>query len=197
MLGVFNNMEKFMKKLLISLLMVSSTAAFAGKGDSVSFEVEHEGVTTAGVQDVDSFSIIPATTLDNGLKLDLKLQGSQSNGNGTTGFAVEPRASYAWDLENGFAVGIRGSIGEKFASVGNYGFYTIEPFATYAINNKWTAKTSLKYKDAFGERDIQTETFYLGASYAVDKKNSLYAKAYHRFDSLESNGVEAGYTIGF
>jgi hypothetical protein len=183
-----------MKSLFLTLLLALSVTTANAATNSISFEVEHQDFTTTDAPDVNALSIIPAHVFDNGVKIDLRLQGLQSNT--TTATVIEPRVSYAIPV-GPVQAGLRASIGQRLVDSGNYAFYTIEPFVAYDATKEVQLITSVRLTDALGSRDVQTETLYAGGSYKLDNTNALYTKVYHRFDSVNSNGIEAGYTITF
>lgn len=182
-----------MKKILLAALLAVST--YASAGAFIGFEGEYENINGSSVNNY-SGSVIPGYTFDNGVKLDVKLQGAQDS-NTVTSLAIEPRVSYGIKLDDKWVVGLRGSIGEKYQNAGNYAFYTIEPYTSYTVNQDLAIKASVKLKDALGYRDLQTETVYLGPVYKLSESSEVSAKAYHRFDSISSNGLEANYSLYF
>lgn len=188
-------MNKF---LIATLLALSSITASAGPA-SIAFEYEFEAPHGANSNDTNSLSVIPGYVLDNGVKLDVKLKGSQKDTNTTTA-SIEPRAKYLVDLGSGVSVGGRVSLGEVYDATGNYGFYTIEPIAQYDFNKVWSASTSVKYKDGTGNVGAESVTYYLGGAYKVSDTQTVAAKVYTRDNTgatVNTSGVEVNYAFNF
>lgn len=189
-----------MNKFLIALVLsVASLTAVAGPA-SIALEFENEQVEGNSGKDVNSLSIIPGYVLENGVKLDVKLKGSQVDGNNATTTTIEPRVKYLYAVTPQIAIGGRVSLGEVYASTGNYSFYTIEPIAVYSFNDKWAGTASVKYKDGTGNVGAESWTTYLGGAYKVTDSQIVSAKVYHReptASNVDSNGIEVNYAIGF
>jgi hypothetical protein len=189
-------MNKFLLALVLS---VSALTASAGPA-SIALEFENEQVQGNSGADKNSLSIIPGYVLDNGVKLDVKLKGSQVDVGNATTVAIEPRVKYMVEVAPNLAIGGRVSLGEEYQTAGNYSFYTIEPMAAYAFNNKWAGTASVKYKDGTGALGAESFTTYVGGAYHVNDTQVVSAKVYHRDitgEATSSNGIEANYSIGF
>lgn len=194
-------MNKFLLALLLSVASLTATAGPA----SIAFEYNHENVQDTG-NDVNEFSIIPGYVLTNGIKLDAKFTGRQSDGN-TTAVAFEPRAKYMFAMNETFSLGGRVSLGETLSQARNYSFYTVEPIAEWTINKDWAAQVSLKYRGVNGSvitpdglNDADSTTVYVGGGYRVTDLQSVSAKVYSRnaYDNVaDSSGLEVNYAIRF
>lgn len=202
-----------MKRVLFVVLMALSLAVFAEESapaptlkapaihnGTLAFEYEHEDVGHTS-NDTNSIAFIPGYKFENGIKLDVKLKGAQSENNNTTAVGIEPRIKYMWDITDTIALGGRASLGQVLRDSGDYTFYTVEPIVEWQFADRWIANMSYKYKDATGDlNDADSSTVYLGAGYKVFNDQTISAKVYDRnadAPNSDSKGIEVNYAINF
>jgi long-subunit fatty acid transport protein len=80
----------------------------------------------------------------------------------------------------------------------DFGYYTVEPKAEYAITQKLSALASYRFRDSFSDSQAYlTRTAKVGAGYAVTKNDLVEVKYFEKRGDSSTNGVEVGYTRGF
>lgn len=198
-----------MKKILaIMALAAFSTAALAGgAGVMTEFEVENG---KNGAADSRTISVAPFYKFDNGIKADVKFEGSRDTGsvagnnNDITG-AVEARVRRDYALTNRLSAGLRLGIGQKLNGTSktglteDFGYYTIEPIAHYELTDRVGLHVSYRYRNAFDANDyaFKTNTAKFGFNYALTKQDTVGLKYVETYGDTRSNGVEFKYVRGF
>lgn len=184
------------KTLLATLLALSAITAQAADKGFVTLEYEHEGIHGSNTN-VNSFNILPGVKLDNGFTIDLKTQIQTKTGEQTTSANLEPRVRYDYDL-GPVSVWGRLGVGEKFADADHFAYYTVEPGVTLRLTSAASVFVSDRYRDSFSDgKGYQTNTVYVGGSYAVTNADTVAVKAYRKYQDTESNGLEVAYTRWF
>ena len=186
-----------MKKSLILLALMSSYAVAADKG-FVTLEGEYENIHGT-TNDVRSLNVIPGIKLDSGYTLDLKTQIQSKKDDQSNSANIEPRIRYDYKVGmTDLTVWGRVGLGEKIATGGNFGYYTVEPGITYALAKDTKLFVSDRYRDSFSDgKGYKTNTIYVGASKDLTDVDTLGLKLYRKYNETESNGVEVAYTRSF
>lgn len=197
-----------MKKTLAILALIASTSALAGgAGVMTEFEVKNG---KDGNSDSRSISVAPYYKFDNGVKADLKLEGSRDTGtvagnNKDISGAVEARVFRAYDLTPRLSAGVRLGVGQKLNGTSkagvteDFGYYTIEPIAHYDLTDRVGLHVSYRYRNAFDANDyaFKTNTAKVGLDYALTKQDTVGIKYVETYGDSRSNGVEFKYVRGF
>ena len=196
-----------MKKIFAILALAATTSVFADSG--VSFEFERERGTKEPHTMTNTVKVAPYVKLDNGVKLDLQFGGSRDDGtvsgnNNALENTVEARAQKLYEVYPGLHLGARVGLGEVINGVNasgktvDFGYYTVEPKAEYALTNKLSALASFRFRNGFSNSDnYLTRTYKAGAGYAVTKQDVVEVKYFQKRGDYNTNGVELGYTRSF
>lgn len=195
-----------MKKLITVLALVLSSSAFAGAG--VTYEFERERTTDSHTYS-DTIKVAPYYKLENGVKFDVMFAGSRDDGTvsgnrNPIDSSIEARVQKLWELVPNFKLGLRTSLGEKFNSTAtksgltqDFGYYTIEPKATYSLGDV-TLATAMRYRDSFiKDATYQTRTWKYGADYAVTKSSEVGFRYLVKRGDEKTNGVEFTFSQAF
>lgn len=197
-----------MKKMLAILLATMlSSVAMAESG--VGFEFERERGTASPNTMANTVKVAPFVKLDNGVKLDLMFSGSRDDGsvsgnNNALKNAIEARAQKMYEVYPGLKLGARVGLGQVINGTDSagktvdFGYYTVEPKAEYAVTNKLSALASFRFRDGFSDSDnYLTRTWKVGAGYAVTKQDVVEVKYFQKRGDYSTNGVELGYSRSF
>ena len=196
-----------MKKIFAILALAATTSVFADSG--VSFEAERERGTASPNTMTNTVKVAPYVKLDNGVKLDLQFGGSRDDGtvsgnNNALENTVEARAQKLYEVYPGLHLGARVGLGEVINGVNasgktvDFGYYTVEPKAEYALTNKLSALASFRFRNGFSDSDnYLTRTYKAGAGYAVTKQDVVEVQYFQKRGDYNTNGVELGYTRSF
>ena len=196
-----------MKKIFAILALAFTASAFAESG--VSFEFERERGTASPNTMTNTVKVAPFVKLDNGVKLDLQFGGSRDDGqvsgnNNALENTVEARAQKLFEVYPGLKLGARLGVGQVLNGVNSagktvdFGYYTVEPKAEYAITEKLSALASYRFRNGFSDSDnYLTRTAKVGAGYAVTKQDVVEVKYFQKRGDQSTNGVELGYTRSF
>ena len=196
-----------MKKIFAILALAATTSVFADSG--VSFEFERERGTASPNTMTNTVKVAPYVKLDNGVKLDLQFGGSRDDGtvsgnNNALENTVEARAQKLFEVYPGLKLGARLGVGQVINGVNSagktvdFGYYTVEPKAEYAITDKLSALASFRFRNGFSDSDnYLTRTYKAGAGYAVTKQDVVEVKYFQKRGDWNTNGVELGYTRSF
>lgn len=196
-----------MKKILAILALAISGTAFAGGG--VSFEFERERGTSSPNTLNNTVKVSPYYKFDNGVKADIMFEANRDDGtvsgnNQPLQNAIEARVQKMWEVTPGLKLGGRLGLGEYFNGVNtsgqtvDFGYYTIEPKAEYALGHGFSALASWRFRNGFNSTDnYLTRTAKAGVGYAVTKQDEVEVKYFQKRGDISTNGIEFGYTHGF
>lgn len=198
--------SKLLTALLLSAGLVGS--AFAGAGVTTEFEVENG---KNGNADSRAISVAPYYKFENGIKADVKLEGSRDTGhdaagnNHSVGGSIEARVRKDYSLTDRISAGLRLGIGENINGTNKAGqtvdftYYTVEPIVTYKVSDVLSLNTSYRYRNAFNQDNYtyKTNTAKVGAAYALTKQDEVGLKYFEKYGDTRTNGVEFIYIRGF
>ena len=196
-----------MKKIFAILALATTASAFAGGG--VQFEVERERGTASPNTMTNTVKVAPYYKFDNGVKADIQFGGSRDDGqvsgsNNAIENTVEARVQKMYEVAPNLSLGARVGLGEVLNGVNSssktvdFGYYTVEPKAEYAITSQLSALASYRFRNGFNTADnYLTRTAKVGAGYAVTKNDLVEVKYFQKRGDQSTNGVEIGYTRGF
>lgn len=133
-----------------------------------------------------------------GIALDLKTEFRLTNGSETISNRVEAGATYDIGTYRDVKFAVRGGLGEKFTNGDNFTYYSIEPSASYAINDDVTVTTSYRFRDAFNNaRAEETHQVKVGGAYKLTENTALVASIGRSWGDVQYNSVNVGYRIKF
>ena len=196
-----------MKKIFAILALAFTASAFAESG--VNFEFERERGTTGSNTMSNTVKVAPFVKLDNGVKLDLQFGGSRDDGtvsgnNNALENTVEARAQKMYEVAPGLKLGARLGLGQVINGTNSagktvdFGYYTVEPKAEYALTNKLSALASFRFRNGFSDSDnYLTRTYKAGAGYAVTKQDVVEVQYFQKRGDEKTNGVELAYSRSF
>ena len=196
-----------MRKFILIAGLLLSSAVMAESG--VNFEFERERGTASPNTLNNTVKVSPYYKFDNGVKADIMFEGNRDDGSVSGNKqplqnAIEARVQRMYEVYPDLKLGARLGVGEYFNGVntsGNsvdFGYYTVEPKASYALTEKLSALTSWRYRNAFSDTvNYQTRTWKVGAGYAVTKQDEVEVKYFSKRGDYNTNGVELEYTRSF
>ena len=188
------------------MALAATTSAFAQSGINVELEREKDKSTNAYSNTI---KVAPFVKLDNGVKLDVQLGASRTDGtvsgnNNAITNTAEARAQKMYEVAPSLSLGARLGVGEVFNGTNtagktvDFGYYTVEPKAEYALTNKLSALASFRFRNGFSDSDnYLTRTYKAGAGYAVTKQDVVEVKYFQKRGDYNTNGVELAYGRSF
>ena len=186
-----------MKKIFAIMALVITGSAFAGE-NGVSFEFERERGNNAPNTFENTVSVAPYYKFDNGVKADIKFDGSREDGSNTLENKVEARVQKMWTVFPNAKLGARVSVGELFSSTKDFSYYTFEPKASYDLTSALSLQASYRYRNAFNtSNNYETRTTKLGFDYALTKKDEVGVRYLMKRGDSDTDGVELAYTRSF
>jgi hypothetical protein len=196
-----------MKKIITIMALAFTASAFAENG--VNFEFERERGTASPNTMSNTVKVAPYIKLDNGIKLDLQFGASRDDGtvsgnNNALENTIEARAQKMFEVYPGLKLGARVGVGQMINGTNSagktvdFGYYTVEPKAEYALTEKVSALASWRYRDAFADsNNYQTRTWKAGFGFTATKNDVVEVKYFEKRGDSNTNGVELGYTRSF
>jgi len=145
---------------------------------------------------------------EGGLKLGLKFNSNIS---------TEIKATHKQNDNKGFStrigVGIIGKVklsdnlsvytrvgaGNKKTSTKTFNFWAITPGLKYKIDDKWSIKGGVRFRDAFDTDKFRdyTKTYKVGLGYRITESKSLSIGFKRKVGDSEYNAIGVGYGISF
>ena len=196
-----------MKKIFAILALATTASAFAQSGVEVEFERERGTASPNTLNN--TVKVSPYYKFDNGVKADIMFEGNRDDGSVSGNKqplqnAIEARVQRMYEVYPDLKLGARLGVGEYFNGVntsGNsvdFGYYTVEPKAEYALTNKLSALASFRFRNGFSDSDnYLTRTYKAGAGYAVTKQDVVEVKYFQKRGDYNTNGVELAYGRSF
>ena len=196
-----------MKKIFAILALATTASAFAQSGVEVEFERERGTASPNTLNN--TVKVSPYYKFDNGVKADIMFEGNRDDGSVSGNKqplqnAIEARVQRMYEVYPDLKLGARLGVGEYFNGVntsGNsvdFGYYTVEPKAEYALTNKLSALASFRFRNGFSNSDnYLTRTYKAGAGYAVTKQDVVEVKYFQKRGDYNTNGVELAYGRSF
>ena len=92
----------------------------------------------------------------------------------------------------------RGGAGYKLTRDKSHEYWHIEPGLKYKLNDVWSVKGGVRFRDSFDSIYEQSDiTYKAGISYKLDKNNSIsIGSKYERGDS-QYNAIGVSYKVNF
>lgn len=160
-----------MKKFILSaILAIASISAMA---DVVIIEGSHADALY-GKPDSNGFLMKYGKTVNKNLEADVLYQTSQTFGTNAMSTRIETGLTPSYDM--GFAKAYtRVVVGEKYATTGNFTYYSYEPGVIVPFGNSgFSTKIGYRVRDAVDSvNKDSTKTARIGVSYAFNKQDSV------------------------
>lgn len=189
-----------MKKIVLAFALIGASFA-ASAADGANFgKIEYNFRDyDADTRNQSGGSIVLGREVAPGIKLDGKAEFRVTNGSDTISNRLEAGATYATPITGNLGVFVRGAIGEKFTNGDNYGYFSVEPGVTYALNKNWAVSGSYRYRDAFndGKAGAETHRAQIGAAYALTQNTVLTASVGRSLGDVQYNAFNVGYGFKF
>jgi opacity protein-like surface antigen len=192
------------KSLLVSLALLASTSVMAEDAKNFA-HIQYTLRDTIADDKADpnrqGVNFTLGRNIGNGITLDVGQQfrtEKLNSNNGESTNRLEAGASYQYGLTKDISLYTRGAIGEKFTSLDDYLYYSIEPGVKAQVTKDLTAKVGYRYRDAFNDtKDEKTNTVRFGAEYAIAKDQAVTLGVDRSYGASEFVGYNAGYVIKF
>jgi hypothetical protein len=169
-----------MKKLLLALLMVASTSAFADK-----FVVEKaRAEETSGAPGADTWYVKGIADVSKDLAFDASLQTTQIDVSHKISSRFDVGMNNKFDLVGPVRGYVRSSVGEKISTSGNFTFYAVEPGITAPLGNRLSTQVGFRFRNAFDTANNDTtHTLRAGVTYDITNKDAIGV----RFDRMRGD----------
>lgn len=169
-----------MKKILLALLMVASTSAFADK-----FVLEQaRAEETNGTPGADTLYVKGIIDVSKDLALDASLQATQADSGGKVSSRYDIGINPKFDLVGPVRGYTRLSVGSKVSSSGNFTFYAVEPGITMPLGGNFSTQVGYRFRNAFDTNNNDTtHTLRAGVTYELTKKDAIGV----RFDRMRGD----------
>ena len=179
-----------MKKLLLALLMVASTSAFADK-----FVLEKARATEAVTgPSADTWYVKGIIDVSKDLALDASLQTTQVDGSNKISSRYDVGVNPKFNLIGPVRGYTRLSAGEKISTSGNFGFYAIEPGITAPLGNGFSTQVGYRFRNAFNtDNNDTTHTLRAGVTYELTAKDAIGV----RFDRMRGDQNQNIWNINY
>jgi opacity protein-like surface antigen len=183
-----------MKKIIAMLALSISSAVYAA-----SATVEYQSVTGVnGSKDQAGYLIAVREDINKNFTGDVVFSTRQTDI--TNSLSTSIAAGITSKVSSGtIRPFLRISIGERFVSSGSYSFYSIEPGITVPFGSSGiSGRLGWRYRDAFSaSNNNETRTWRAGASYAVNKENSIGVRYEQVRGDSNQNSWNFNYTRNF
>ena len=151
-----------------------------------------------GQQDATGGGFVLGLKLNSNVSTEIKVEHKQKDNKGfgtRIGAAIIGKVKLLDDL----SVNIRVAAGNKKTNTSTFNFWAITPSLKYKIDDKWSIKGGIRFRDAFDtdqHRDY-TETFKAGIGYKLTEDKILSIGFKRKVGDSEYNAIGVGYGISF
>lgn len=179
-----------MKKILLALLLVASTSAFADK-----FVVEKaRAEETSGAPGADTWYVKGIVDVSKNLAFDASLQTTQADITNKISSRFDIGVNPKFDLVGPVRGYTRVSVGEKISSTGNFSFYAVEPGITAPLGNNFSTQVGYRFRNAFNTANNDTtHTLRAGVTYDFTKQDAIGV----RFDRMRGDQNQNIWNINY
>jgi opacity protein-like surface antigen len=183
-----------MKKLIIaSIIAIAAGTAFAGSATAEYQAADGE----YGEPDNTALSLSVKENITKTVAVDIGINQTQTLKTKSLSTRTEIGGTYSQPV-GPVTAGFRVGLGEKFKLGTATEYWSVEPSATYAVNDKVSVKVGYRYRTAFDSAVAdQTRTSRLSASYAITKQDSIGVRYDLVRGDTNNNVVTLGYTRSF
>ncbi|MGE4597044.1 MAG: outer membrane beta-barrel protein [Methylophilaceae bacterium] len=151
-----------------------------------------------GQQDAIEGGFVLGLKLNSNFSTEIKVMHKQKDNKGFStriGVAILGKVKLLDNLSAYMRVGA----GNKKTNTNTFNFWVITPGLKYKIDDKWSIKGGVRFRDAFDtdqHRDY-TKTFKVGIGYKFTENKSLSIGFKRKVGDSEYNAISVGYGIGF
>lgn len=184
-----------MKKLLIGVLAMFATAAFAGEYMDVTV-----GSTKAKASDQRSdVGVVSYGQTMGALTLEGRVGAARTANTDVNSNFAELRGRMGFGPMLGLQPWVRGTVGEQFNNGSKFGYWAVEPGLGFNVTPKFRVDGSVRRTEAFDDsfKVVNSTAYVASGSYALDKKNAFTLYLTKTPVGLKANMVEVGYTRSF
>lgn len=159
-----------MKKILLALLVVASTSAFADR-----FVLEKARVNeTNGTAGANAWYVKGIIDVSKDLSLDASLLTTQVDVSNKISSRYDLGVNNKFDLVGPVRGYVRSSVGEKISTSGNYSFYAVEPGITSNLGQGFSTQVGYRFRNAFNTTNNDTtHTLRAGINYDLTKTDAI------------------------
>ena len=185
-----------MKKILAMLVLALSGSVFAAtatveysNGSSVNKTPSQNGLT-----------LIVRENINKNFTIDAIVGNLYSDSTGGLAWTrAESGVTGVTPVYGPISAYTRVSVGQKFTSVNNYGYYSIEPGIMAPLGGGLTARVGYRFRDAIdsGTYNDQTRTVRAGLNYNVTKNDAIGVRYDQQRGVADQNIWSVNYTRGF
>jgi len=151
-----------------------------------------------GQQDATEGGFVLGLKLNSNFSTEIKVTHKQKDNKGFStriGAAILGKVKLLDNLSAYMRVGA----GNKKTNTNTFNFWVITPGLKYKIDDKWSIKGGVRFRDAFDtdqHRDY-TKTFKVGIGYKFTENKSLSIGFKRKVGDSEYNAISVGYGISF
>lgn len=169
-----------MKKIVLALLLVASTSAFADK-----FVLEKARASdTSGALGANTWYVKGIVDVSKNLVLDASLQTTQADVTNKISSRYDIGVNPKFDLVGPVRGYARMSVGEKISTSGNFSFYAVEPGITAPLGSGLSTQIGYRFRNAFNTTNNDTtHTLRAGVTYELTNKDAIGV----RFDRMRGD----------
>jgi hypothetical protein len=183
-----------MKKIIAMLSLAISGTVYAA-----SATVEYQSVTGVnGSKDQTGYLIAVREDINKNFTGDIVFSTRQTDITNSLSTGIE--AGITSKVSSGTVRPyLRSSIGEKFVSSGSFSYYSIEPGITVPFGSSGiSGRLGWRYRDSFSaSNNDETRTWRIGASYTLNKENSIGLRYDRARGDSNQNSWNFNYTRNF
>ena len=104
-------------------------------------------------------------------ELYTRTKDKEKGGNDTR---LEAAVIGKYKLTDDLSTYLRAGVGNKYTRNDDFGYWTVEPGVKYKLNNDWSVKAGVRFRDAFEtDRKQNDHTYKLGVGYKVASDTTL------------------------
>ena len=151
-----------------------------------------------GQQDATGGGFVLGLKLNSNVSTEIKVEHKQKD---NKGFGTRIGAAIIGKVKllNNLSAYTRVGAGNKKTDTNTFNFWAITPGLKYKIDDKWSIKGGVRFRDAFDTdkyRDY-TKTFKAGVGYKLTESRSLSIGFKRKVGDSEYNAISVGYGISF
>ena len=161
-----------MKKILIAVLALASSLAFAGTATFEGSKVNG----LEGSKDAVSTNFNISESINKNLSVHTQLTSQQTDITNAVSTRLEFGGTYSLPVYGPVTGYTRVALGQKYSTTGQFTYYSIEPGINLPLTEKITAKIGYRYRTAAENPNVNkdtTDTVRIGVSYAINKQHAV------------------------
>lgn len=151
-----------------------------------------------GQQDATEGGFVLGLKLNSNFSTEIKAGHKQKDNKGfgtRMGIAIIGKVKLLDNLSTYMRVGA----GNKKTNTNTFNFWVVTPSLKYKIDDKWSIKGGVRFRDAFDTDQYRdyTKTFKAGVGYKLTENKSLSIGFKRKVGDSEYNAITVGYGISF